>query len=72
MVLLLLSVGLSAAGFAITEVDEIPRVAAGLSYCRSVVGYLSPAEGPPGSSSAWFSLHHLCRMLLLLTAGLVC
>ena len=34
-----------------------------------VVDCLGAVEGPPGFSLAWFTLHHLYRMLLLLTAG---
>ena len=34
-----------------------------------VVDCLGAAEGPPGFSLAWFTLHHLYRMLLLLTDG---
>jgi len=38
-------------------------------YLWYVVDCLGVVEGPPGFSSTRFTLHHLYKMLLLLTAG---
>jgi len=52
-------------------VDEIPSfIAASLSYCKSVVGYLVAGESSPRITSGWWhiTLHHPYKMLLMLTA----